>query len=343
MSSPAVFLREVRRHLGYHEASDGSSVFGKWYGKRVHDTSFASGAWCDMFLSYCGVKTDSPVGVFAWTVAHAKWFQQQGRFNRTPKRGSLVFFDWSGGRSLDGIDHIGVVEKVRPDGLLVTLEGNTADQVARRVRSMNSVVGFGHPKWRRKVTTSKAKLDRKYRLVATTRSGGVRFVYRQPSGYSWRKGKHGRKAMTGREAKAAVAWAQKRKAKTTRVLKPGQYSHLRLDPSTHWPLDKGLCRRLNEVGQRMHRIIYIKSGHRTLAEQQYLWDLYQAGRGNLAAYPNPNAPHVRGVAADCGVIDRKGRYKSLGLNGRARKLAEGLGLRAWVPGEAWHWQRQETY
>lgn len=341
MSTPAGFLREVRRHLGEQERSDGSTPYGVWFADRVGEPEFRTGAWCDMFLSYCGQRANAPVGVFAWTVAHARWFQQQGQFNRKPRRGSLVFFDWSGSRSIDQIDHVGVVEHVRPDGLLVTLEGNTDNRVARRVRSMNSVVGFGHPKWKKKPVTHHH--ERRFRLVATTRLGSVRYVYRQPGGFSWRKGRKGRVFLSAKEADAAVKWARKRRAKTTRVLTPGQYSHLRLDPSTRWPLDRRLLRRLNRIGQRRHRIIWIKSGHRTMDEQWGFWNHYQQYGYPKAAYPNANAPHVRGVAADVGILDRRGVYRSLGLDAKARKIAEGMGLRAWVSGEPWHWMRQEEY
>lgn len=37
----------------------------------------------------------------------------------------------------------------------------------------------------------------------------------------------------------------------------------------------------------------VNSGRRTLREQWRLYRLYKAGTGNLAAYPNPGAPHIR--------------------------------------------------
>lgn len=44
--------------------------------------------------------------------------------------------------------------------------------------------------------------------------------------------------------------------------------------------------------------INVRDGRRTMAEQQHLYDLYLSGKGNLAAKPTPNAPHIRGIAAD---------------------------------------------
>lgn len=42
----------------------------------------------------------------------------------------------------------------------------------------------------------------------------------------------------------------------------------------------------------------VNEGHRTMARQQYFWDLYRSGRGNLAAFPSPNAPHIRSGRID---------------------------------------------
>lgn len=187
-------------------------------------------------------------------------------------------------------------------------------------------------------------MSQDFRAVATTRFGGVRLIKKTKKGFSWRGNpKTSRIMMSRAEIEDARVWAKKHKAKTFRVLKQGDWSHLRLDPTTKWPTDKKLLTRLNTVGQKLGRIVYLKSGHRTLQEQTRLYNLWRAGQGNRAAYPNQNAPHIRGVAADCGIIDRKGNYASLGLNSQAKKIAESLGLRAWVPGEPWHWQRQETY
>jgi hypothetical protein len=92
--------------------------------------------------------------------------------------------------------------------------------------------------------------------------------------------------------------------------------------------NRDLLHALNRVGQRLGKSVFIRSGRRTIAEQQALWDKYGPPR---AARPNPNAPHVRGVAADCGIdgIDI-GNYPGA----REAMKAEGVSLR--VPGEPWH-------
>ncbi|MEV4018811.1 CHAP domain-containing protein [Nonomuraea angiospora] len=56
-----------------------------------------------------------------------------------------MFFDWAGSKNILAIDHVGIVEAVRSNGTVVTIEGNTADQVKRRERSMSVIAGFGYP------------------------------------------------------------------------------------------------------------------------------------------------------------------------------------------------------
>jgi peptidoglycan hydrolase-like protein with peptidoglycan-binding domain len=65
-----------------------------------------------------------------------------------PQPGDLVLFDWNGDRVAD---HIGIVEKVNPNGTVTTIEGNTEDPqtgrqgVWRRERSLETILGFGNP------------------------------------------------------------------------------------------------------------------------------------------------------------------------------------------------------
>lgn len=61
---------------------------------------------------------------------------------------------------------------------------------------------------------------------------------------------------------------------------------------------KDLLIRLNKVGADLGKKIRIRSGRRTMAEQ---WELYNALGPKIAAYPSATAPHVRGIAADCGI------------------------------------------
>ena len=56
-----------------------------------------------------------------------------------------MFFSWSGSKSIDEIDHVGMVIKDNSDGTIQTVEGNTDDAVKVRTRDVSSVVGYGYP------------------------------------------------------------------------------------------------------------------------------------------------------------------------------------------------------
>jgi len=99
-----------------------------------------------------------------------------------------------------------------------------------------------------------------------------------------------------------------------------------------------LLKRLNQVGKRLKRTVFVRSGLRTIAEQTSLYQQNMNGATGqpkpgrpLTARPNPNAPHVRGIAADCG-IDGKDIGDFPGAVDALR--AEGLGLP--VASEDWH-------
>lgn len=77
----------------------------------------------------------------------------------------------------------------------------------------------------------------------------------------------------------------------------------------------------------------VNEGHRTFERQQYFWNCYQCkccNDGNLAAYPNSNAPHIRSGRIDHAIDFEDGAKAQNWLNAH--------GIRAYrpVPGESWH-------
>lgn len=88
--------------------------------------------------------------------------------------------------------------------------------------------------------------------------------------------------------------------------------------------------------------LHVRDGLRTLSGQWDAWNKYQAGTGPIAAYPNADAPHVRGAAldlydsgADAGVT-RAGNRRSDWLRANAPRFgfrAAGFGF-----GEPWHYE-----
>ncbi|MDR0342114.1 MAG: peptidoglycan-binding protein, partial [Nocardiopsaceae bacterium] len=87
-------------------------------------------------------------GKHASTTEHASTFRSHGRWHYGlggARPGDVVFFDWSGGRTIGGIDHVGLIEAVHSNGTITTLEGNTSNKFLRRKRDPSVVVGYGRP------------------------------------------------------------------------------------------------------------------------------------------------------------------------------------------------------
>ena len=74
----------------------------------------------------------------------------------------------------------------------------------------------------------------------------------------------------------------------------------------------------------------VNEGHRTWERQQYFWDLYLSGRGNIAARPSHNAPHIRTGRFDHAIDFQN----AAGVIQAARR--RGVYLYLSVAGESWH-------
>lgn len=148
MATAEGLLKVARSQLGIREKVSGWTKYGQAYETRKHIQGFDSAAWCDMFLGWCAAQAGllAVVGDFAYTPYHADWFRDAGRWGSKPRVGAIVFFDWAGSHNIAAIDHVGIVEAVRADGSVVTIEGNTSNQVARRVRR-SGIAGYGYPKY----------------------------------------------------------------------------------------------------------------------------------------------------------------------------------------------------
>ena len=101
------------------------------------------GPWCAYFVSWAARQAGAPLGDqgqgFGSVDALYAWAQQSGRAytaasGRTPQPGDLMVFH----------EHIGIVESVDANGQIHTIEGNSSDQVARRVHPPSDAIGFVH-------------------------------------------------------------------------------------------------------------------------------------------------------------------------------------------------------
>lgn len=160
MPSAADALKLAVAQVGTTEDSAGGGTkFQQWFvsspwavrgverdGGKVSD--YANANWCDMFVSWIGAQLGvRGMGADAFTRTHAQWFKDEGRWGQTPTPGSVVFFSWSGSKSIDDIDHVGLVVKDNHDGTIQTVEGNTDNAVKIRTRDDSEVVGYGYPEY----------------------------------------------------------------------------------------------------------------------------------------------------------------------------------------------------
>ena len=108
------------------QTKDGYTRYGDWYGN-------AYGEWCAMFVSFCLHYAQVPdVPHQASCHMWVRTLETQGIYadaeTYTPQPGDIVFIDWNA----DGYaDHVGLVEEIKEDGTVVTIEGNRSNTVSR--------------------------------------------------------------------------------------------------------------------------------------------------------------------------------------------------------------------
>jgi surface antigen len=155
----------AKKQVGIAETDGrgGGTKFQNWYADShfaqqtaqrdgAATTDYKDAAWCAMFITWLGNQFhfNDQMGADAYTVAHADWFQNHHRFGHTPKPGAVVFFDWNGGKTTAGIDHVGLVVKDNHNGTIETIEGNADNQVEHKQRSTDLVAGYGYPNYAKK-------------------------------------------------------------------------------------------------------------------------------------------------------------------------------------------------
>ncbi|MGK5557173.1 CHAP domain-containing protein [Actinomadura kijaniata] len=151
-------IKIAESQVGIRENGAGETKFQDWYKKteRAKETvrrdggsldGYTDAQWCAMFVSWVGDQLgfSDQMGIDAWTVAHANWFKDRGRWGTEARPGAVVFFSWQGGKSIDDIVHVGMVIKDNGDGTVKTVEGNTGNAVQIKTRNKSQIVGYGYP------------------------------------------------------------------------------------------------------------------------------------------------------------------------------------------------------
>lgn len=133
----------AQAEVGQREQPMGSNDSPRIAEYRTATNGSGVGPWCNYFVSWLAKESGAPIGEagqgFGLVDACYDWAKRTGRANPVdsgipPKPGDLIVWD----------EHIGMVEQVLPDGRIQTIEGNSSDQVARRVHDPRASNVFGY-------------------------------------------------------------------------------------------------------------------------------------------------------------------------------------------------------
>ena len=178
--------KKSNSNLDNKEANAGAGNYTKYArdlaAKGYYNGSKQGYAWCDIwadwcFLELCGGDAvaaqamqcqTGPLG--AGCLYSAQYYQQQGRWSKTPVLGAQAFF-YVGG----AINHTGIVVGVNGN-TITTIEGNTSDQVAKRTYNINdaSIAGYGLPKYDEEIVEEEQETFTPYKVKITAKKLNVR-------------------------------------------------------------------------------------------------------------------------------------------------------------------------
>jgi hypothetical protein len=149
-----LFIKSAQQYLGYTSDLGGRNIFGQKVG-------YDARPWAGAFVDVCAREAGLQLPSFVYTPAALAEFIRDGNFSREAKPGSIAIYNFSSdvGQAADqfGMPHCGIVIDVREfseTGRFVTVEGNVEgagvyqkkDGVHQKMRSINDVVVFCHPK-----------------------------------------------------------------------------------------------------------------------------------------------------------------------------------------------------
>ncbi len=167
----------AENEVGY-KGSSSYSKYGEWYGYQ--------GGWCTTFVLWCFNKAGNNLDVTMYGKiipsggncnSMISWFSNKGVYHKrssgyAPKKGDLVFFDWSGNGSSQ---HVGIVTGTS-GSTVYTIEGNCSGKVKSReytksgskpYNNISSIMGYGAPNYS-SVSSGNTKATKKHTGKKTT-------------------------------------------------------------------------------------------------------------------------------------------------------------------------------
>ena len=165
-------VKIAEAEIGYHEKATNANLDSKTansgkgnytkYSRDLYKAGYYNGNkngydWCDQFVDWCFFKLcgnkdkaeylECQTGKYGAGCGFSmKYYNAAGRFDHNPKVGDQIFFKYSNDAST--ADHTGIVVRVT-DSLVETIEGNSGNEVRRKVYQRNdkTIIGYGHPKY----------------------------------------------------------------------------------------------------------------------------------------------------------------------------------------------------
>ena len=145
----------AEQQLGYHEGEGNNNKYADTPGlAEMYGWNPQNQPWCDVFVdagfiecfgvdAACAMTYQPMGGGSALCKQSAQYYKDAGAWSNRPEVGDQVFFFASG-----DINHTGIVVRV-VGGSIVTVEGNSSDQVAERCYSTgdSKIAGYGRPNW----------------------------------------------------------------------------------------------------------------------------------------------------------------------------------------------------
>jgi hypothetical protein len=139
----SAMVQIAEAEVGQAEQPPGSNDSPRIATYRTATAGAAAGEpWCAYFVSWVARQAGMPLGEQGQGYGYVgdiwAWAQRTGRAvangpGVVPSTGDLIVF---------GDHHVGLVEKVLPDGSVQTIEGNYSNQVSRVVRGAGEATGY---------------------------------------------------------------------------------------------------------------------------------------------------------------------------------------------------------
>jgi hypothetical protein len=142
-SAGSAMVQIAESQIGQSEQPPGSNDSPAIATYRTATTGAAAGQpWCAYFASWVAKQAGEPIGDHGQGLGYVgdiwSWAQRTGRAipngaGVKPTPGDLIVF---------GDHHVGVVDKVLPNGDIQTVEGNYSNKVSQVVRSPGEATGY---------------------------------------------------------------------------------------------------------------------------------------------------------------------------------------------------------